>query len=76
MASAEPAARDRGCRGAHLDTFSFQAAPFYRALGFTLGRALEDYPPDFRRLFIRKRLNGACDGNETPRSVGIVSPKR
>ena len=54
MAAAEAEARQRGCRGAHVDTFSFQAAPFYQKLGFTLFGVLEDYPPGHRQLYFRK----------------------
>jgi GNAT superfamily N-acetyltransferase len=54
MASAETEARKRGCRGAYVDTFSFQAAPFYQKLGFTLFGVLEDYPPGHRQLYFRK----------------------
>lgn len=32
----EQAARERGCTHAHLDTFSFQARPFYEKLGYEL----------------------------------------
>lgn len=63
MAAAEAAARERGCRGAYVDTFSFQAAPFYRKLGFTLFGVLEDYPPGHQQLYFRKFLdpaNGPC----------------
>lgn len=70
MAAAEAAARDRGCRGAHVDTFSFQAAPFYRKLGFSLFGELEDFPPGYSRLFLCKQFDGACEDNETPRPVG------
>jgi GNAT superfamily N-acetyltransferase len=50
MASAEAHARARGCRGAHVETFSFQAAPFYRKLGFSVFGVLEDSPPGHSRL--------------------------
>jgi GNAT superfamily N-acetyltransferase len=56
MASAEQEALKRGCRGAYVDTFSFQAAPFYEKLGFTLFGILEDYPPGHKQLYFRKRL--------------------
>ena len=52
----ESAARERGCRHAHLDTFSYQARPFYEKLGYELFAELEDYPPGHRRFFLRKRL--------------------
>lgn len=34
MEALEHAARERGCRYSHLDTFSFQARPFYEGLGY------------------------------------------
>jgi GNAT superfamily N-acetyltransferase len=70
MAAAEAAARERGCCGAHVDTFSFQAAPFYRKLGFTLFGVLEDFPPGYDRLFLRKRFDAACGDSEISHSVG------
>jgi GNAT superfamily N-acetyltransferase len=56
MAAVEQAARERGCRHAHLDTFSYQARPFYERLGYEVFAALEDYPPGHRRYFMRKAL--------------------
>jgi 8-oxo-dGTP pyrophosphatase MutT (NUDIX family) len=44
-----------GCHSAWLDTFSFQAPQFYQRLGYEVFGAL-DYPPDHRRLFLKKRL--------------------
>jgi catechol 2,3-dioxygenase-like lactoylglutathione lyase family enzyme/GNAT superfamily N-acetyltransferase len=46
----------RGCRFAHLDTFSYQARPFYERHGYTLFATLEDYPPGQQRFFMRKTL--------------------
>jgi GNAT superfamily N-acetyltransferase len=57
MASAEAEARARGCRGSCVDTFSFQAAPFYQKLGFTLFGKLDDCPPGHDRLYFRKRFD-------------------
>ena len=46
----------RGCRYAHLDTFSYQARPFYDRLGYRLFGELENYPPGHSRFFLRKQL--------------------
>jgi GNAT superfamily N-acetyltransferase len=55
MARAETRARERGCHSAWLDTFSFQAPGFYLKLGYEeFGRL--DYPPDYQKHFLRKRL--------------------
>ena len=52
----EDAARTRGCRSAHLDTFSYQARPFYERLGYELFATLDDYPPGHHRYFLKKTL--------------------
>jgi GNAT superfamily N-acetyltransferase len=57
MASAEAAARGRGCRGAYVDVFSFQAGPFYEKLGYTLFGVLDDFPPGYDRLYLRKQFD-------------------
>lgn len=54
----EAAGRERGCTRAHLDTFSYQARPFYERHGYELFATLEDYPEGQRRYFLRKDLNG------------------
>ena len=53
----EQAARERGCTHAHLDTFSFQARPFYEKLGYEVFSTLEDYPPGHQRFFMKKALS-------------------
>jgi GNAT superfamily N-acetyltransferase len=57
MRKAEAAAIERGCIGIWLDTFEFQARPFYEKLGFSVFGTIEDYPPGSRRYFLQKRLN-------------------
>ena len=54
----ERAARERGCTHAHLDTFSFQARPFYEKLGYEVFSTLDDYPPGHQRFFMKKALAG------------------
>ncbi len=56
MEALEQAARERGCRYSHLDTFSFQARPFYETLGYEVFCALDDYPPGHQRFFMKKAL--------------------
>jgi hypothetical protein len=60
MASAEAEALERGCRGACVDTFSFQAAPFYQRIGFTLFGRLDDCPPGHDRLYFHKRFDATA----------------
>jgi GNAT superfamily N-acetyltransferase len=52
----ESAARERGCTYAHLDTFSYQARPFYERHGYELFATLDDYPSGHQRFFLRKTL--------------------
>ncbi|HLI77212.1 MAG TPA: GNAT family N-acetyltransferase [Acidobacteriaceae bacterium] len=56
MRQAEAIARERGCIGVWLDTFSFQALPFYRKLGYSVFGELRDYPRGNSRTWLAKRL--------------------
>ncbi|HEX8272882.1 MAG TPA: GNAT family N-acetyltransferase [Longimicrobiaceae bacterium] len=56
---AEREAIARGCRHAHLDTFSFQARGFYESLGYEVFGALDEYPPGHTRYFLRKAVLSA-----------------
>ena len=56
MASMEDEARCRGCRAALVDTFSFQAPGFYRAIGYRQFGELVDFPPGHIRHFFCKEL--------------------
>lgn len=42
--TAEENAKQKGCLNAMVDTFSFQALPFYQKQGYQLQMTLEDYP--------------------------------
>jgi GNAT superfamily N-acetyltransferase len=53
---AEREALARHCRGAHVDTFSFQAAPFYEKCGYTRFGVLPDFPPGYSQHYYYKRL--------------------
>jgi hypothetical protein len=47
--------RARGCVGAWLDTFSFQARGFYERLGYSLAGTIPDHPLGEARYFMIKR---------------------
>lgn len=57
MARAEAVARERGCLGIWLDTYSFQAPGFYEKLGFERFGQVDGHPPGSTRFFMRKRLD-------------------
>lgn len=46
----------RGCIGIHLDTFSFQALPFYEKLGFEIFGTIEDHPQGGKRYYLKKLI--------------------
>ena len=54
--SAEAEARQRGCRGVWLDTFSAAAAHFYKKQGYEPFGSIPDYPAGNTRHFFLKRL--------------------
>jgi len=56
LEAAEELARSRGCTDASLDTFEYQARPFYEKLGYQLFGTLDGYPPGYRQFYLRKRL--------------------
>ena len=57
---AEQEAGRRGSQHAFLDTFDFQARPFYEREGYVVFGTQTDYPPGHSRFYMRKelRLNG------------------
>ena len=55
----EDAVRERGCSNAHLDTFSFQARPFYEQHGYEIFAEIDGYPSGHSRYFLRKKLDDA-----------------
>lgn len=56
MTEAEKVARDRGYIGLWLDTFEFQARPFYEKLGFEVFGELEGGQGAIARYFLKKRF--------------------
>jgi GNAT superfamily N-acetyltransferase len=59
MVRAEMRARDLGCVGIWLDTFSFQARPFYERLGYSVFATIPDHPRGAERYFLRKILGAS-----------------
>ncbi|NEX94238.1 GNAT family N-acetyltransferase [Caulobacter sp. 17J65-9] len=56
LAEAERLARARGCVGAWLDTYAFQARGFYEKQGYTAFGTLEGHPVGGARHFMSKRF--------------------
>ncbi len=56
LAAAETAARARGCIGVYLDTYSYQARPFYEKAGYAVFGELPDHPPGGAKYYLAKRL--------------------
>jgi ribosomal protein S18 acetylase RimI-like enzyme len=59
LEAAEAEAVAAGCRHAVLDTFSFQARPFYERHGYRVYATLDGYPPGHCQFFMRKDLVGS-----------------
>lgn len=57
MARAEAWARAEGLGGIWLDTFAFQAKPFYEKLGFRVFGEIADHPRGSSRYFMKKPLD-------------------
>jgi len=73
MGLAEREAVARGCRNAWLDTFEFQARPFYERLGYSCFAELADYPPGFSRYFLKKALSNVMWASSSSSSKGSSS---
>jgi GNAT superfamily N-acetyltransferase len=67
MQRAEALAMSRGCIGASLDTYSFQARGFYEKLGYRIVGTIADCPPEGARHFLQKRFHraGGAGGQAT-----------
>ena len=57
LQAAEEEARQRGCHHVWLETYSFQAKPFYERHGYTIFGTLNDYPIGYCRYFMQKALD-------------------
>lgn len=59
LARAEALAIERGARHAYLDTFSFQAEPFYAQRGYAVFGRLDHFPAEHGRAWMSKELRPA-----------------
>ena len=64
LAAAEKEALRRGCIGAYVDTFNFQAPEFYVRQGYEEFGRIDDFPPGHACVWLKKRLKTP----ETPAS--------
>jgi len=56
MCKAEEFAKENGCVGIHLKTWSWQARGFYEKMGFTVFGQLEDHPPGEVNYYLKKKF--------------------
>jgi hypothetical protein len=62
MRAVEEYARRHDCLGIYLDTFEYQALPFYEKLGYVQFGVLEGYPPGYRQFHLLKALGNEEEG--------------
>ena len=60
MALAENEALRRGCTRVFLETYSFQALPFYEKCGYTIHSRIPDFPIGGARYALTKNLSSAA----------------
>jgi GNAT superfamily N-acetyltransferase len=58
IAAAEKYALEKGCTDVFLETFSFQARPFYEKLGYRVFGTLDNYPEGHSYFYLTKHLSG------------------
>jgi GNAT superfamily N-acetyltransferase len=73
MSRIEHVAIRRGGIGAHLDTFDFQALPFYERIGYSVFGSLPDYPPGHNRNFLMKRSGRSPRPRRGPETSSVES---
>jgi GNAT superfamily N-acetyltransferase len=56
LQAAEDEARTRQCIGVYLDTYTFQARPFYERQGYRVFGELRDHPPGGAKYYLAKRF--------------------
>ena len=68
---AENIARAEGCRGAWVDTYSFQSPGFYERLGYRPFGRLPFYPGTEERIFLAKPLDEEAERIMTERGTAL-----
>jgi GNAT superfamily N-acetyltransferase len=58
LAAAEVLARENGCVGIYLDTFSKSAVAYYLGCGFEIAGKIENFPPGAQRTLLFRPLAG------------------
>lgn len=66
LAEAERHAQSLGCHGVWLDTFAWQARPFYEKQGYSVFGSLPNYPTGHARWFMMKSLRPAAGKATNP----------
>ena len=56
LAAAENHAINNGCHQSLLETFSFQARPFYERFGYIVAGQIDGYPDGYTSYFMKKSL--------------------
>jgi len=56
LEEAERIAREAGCVAVKLDTYEFQAKPFYEKCGYRVFGVLDGYPANTRTYYLQKSL--------------------
>lgn len=74
IAEAERHAESLGCHGVWLDTFGWQARPFYEKQGYSVFGSLPDYPKGHARWFMMKPLTPS-GGERTKTGAKAKGPR-
>jgi GNAT superfamily N-acetyltransferase len=56
LAAAEDLARENGCVGIYLDTFSKSAVAYYLGCGFEIAGKIENFPPGAQRTLLFRAI--------------------
>ncbi len=76
IAEAERHAQSLGCHGVWLDTFAWQARPFYEKQGYSVFGSLPDYPTGHARWFMMKRIEPAAEARDPLRQPAKATKTR